>query len=157
MNKKGYFLGQVADTLGWLILFIIVAVFFFLFMLSAGDIVYTIEEQESSTKDSTMLLTLLRTPLQSELTIADAIIAAKKGNPDPALENEIDTALNSIYGQAKKVCWGLWSLENRDQKVLLSIDCKGEKRLLFDQQVVLPASADELPVTIRLAVLGYRE
>ena len=147
MNKKGKFLGLVSDFIGWFILFLVGATFFILFSFSSGKIVVDIHGEKFAAEDT--MLTILRTPVNN-YNVADGIVMLANGQTDTATIETIDKILNSIYGQANKVCWGLWNADI----LLHAVDCKGEKEEIFEGSATIPSPN---PIDIRLAVLGYRE
>jgi hypothetical protein len=91
------------------------------------------------------------------MTLADNIlIAIKTNNPNP-VQADLAQIMDSVYGRAQPSCWTLWYYVNDEKKALASVDCKGRKSVIFDEETLLPAAASEAPIKIRLTVTGYTQ
>ncbi len=152
MNKKAFFLGLFADMLGWLIFFLGIAVWF-IFTISPNALKYDISSHGAYLEDKTVLINILETPVTGNTNVGDEILLSIF-NGETQVKGEIDQILNSIYGRANKVCWGLWYYEGDERKSLMGVDCI-KKEILYEGETLLPASLDSDPIKIRLAVLGY--
>jgi hypothetical protein len=156
MNRKAFFMGLFSDLLGWLILFLGVFVLLMIVSMSESGIKYDISAQGGYIADKSVLINILQTPVSESTNIADEILFSIERRDSKAKE-EIDGILNYIYGRADKVCWALWRIEDGKQVPVMDVSCNGEKKILFDQDAILPRSLDAEPVRIRLAVLGYKK
>lgn len=163
-------MSAVLDMWGWLFYVVGMIIWTILFTISFSST--TMELSPSGyIGEQITLVTLLRTPTSDGLLLADDIVRAASGDMgeqsqpvappaftgaatwEPSTEmgetqKRIDQLLNSIYGQARSVCWGLWA----DERLVMQVSCE-DKVPLLDERAILPTAGT--PIRIRLAVLGY--
>jgi hypothetical protein len=150
MDKKAFFMGFFLDIWGWIIFFVGMVVWFLIFTLSSDQVTIEVDAVSGYTQDPTTLIAILETPVSGSTTIADHVRLELEGRSSQ-LKDEMDRAVNSIYGRADKVCWKLWQEDN----LLAQVECTGEKQELLNQEVPFPRK--EGKTSMRLAVLGYQK
>lgn len=176
IGKKGIFFSAVLDAYGWIIFILGTVVFILIGMWLNGYAVSKIEKASFKLDDNSALFSILRTDVGNSQNVKDLIAAAyltTDKDTQLALQSNISSILNKVYGQAKEVCWKLYYYDNRPNiilnadipidisgKTLLSeTDCDEITKTIFDGETIIPLPKTKEGITeikIQLTVPGYK-
>lgn len=159
MNKRGIFFSAVLDAYGWIILVLGIVAFILVSMMVQKGTIFQIQQASFGLNHNSVFLDILRTDTGDNQNIADLIVAAYLNGDKTKLDNELNTILNGIYGQATEVCWKLWYFEGDNQRLISEVDCNKKTDSIFNAETTIPIPkkpGGNTELKIKLNIPGYK-